>query len=133
MGRNDSSTITNAAAVPERIVEVIRHIEVPVEVERVVEKIVEKPVFHEVRIEVPVEVERIVEVVHIVEKEVPVEVEKIVYIDRIVTKEVVVDRVDFRAITEKNLEIKDMTQKYKLWRALFVLGLAAGFILGLGV
>ena len=72
-----------AGGSPERVVEVVREVEVPVEVERVVEVVEE--------VEVPVEVERVVEVVK--EVEVPVEVERVVEVVKEVEVPVEVERV----------------------------------------
>jgi len=102
---------TDEPVIEERVVEVERIVEVPVEkiveVERVVEVPVEKvvtqavPIFQDKIVEVPVEVEKIVEIEKIVEKEVPVEVIKEVEVERIV--EVPVDRVQVEYVTDPAL------------------------------
>jgi len=94
---------TDEPVIEERIVEVEKIVEVPVEkiVEKVVEVPVEKvvtqavPIFQDKIVEVPVEVEKIVEV------EKPIEVIKEVEVERIV--EVPVDRVQVEYVTDPAL------------------------------
>ena len=107
---------------PERIVEVEKIVEVPVdrivEVEKIVEKIVEVPVEKIVEkiVEVPVErivevpVDRIVEVEKVVEKIVEVPVEKIIEVEKVVEKivEVPVERI---VEVEKRVEVPVEVEK----------------------
>nr|ODN99720.1 hypothetical protein L204_02153 [Cryptococcus depauperatus CBS 7855] len=91
--------------VVEKIVEVEKRVEVPIEVEKIIEKIIEVPKIVEVEKIVEVPVDRIVEVEKIIEKIVEVPVDRIVEVEKIVEKPVIVE-IPIEKIVEKLIEVE---------------------------